>query len=176
MERNSGQIWGVRVALELSDETIGKIVDGLITKGKDFSQSESEKELRNTKQLLKNYRLLENHANVEIPKLQDDVPLSKYELSLYSLLGYRARSKEMIQFVNQILDEYRKICLDGNNEQRRRFEVIRSLYVNVPSLTRIELCHRFNVDESTIRRDERKAIDELSVMIFGIDALNDMTK
>lgn len=164
------------MALELSDSTIDKIVDGLITKGHDFSKTESEKELRNTKHLLKNYRLLENHANVEIPTLKDDVPLSKYELSLYSLLGYRARSKEMIQFINKILDEYKKLCINGTPEQRRRYKVIELLYVTSPSITRVKLCERFNVDESTIRRDEKRAIEELSVMIFGIDALNDVTK
>ncbi|MCY9807471.1 hypothetical protein OXT66_07980 [Lentilactobacillus senioris] len=164
------------MALELSDETIDKIVDGLITKGHDFSKSESEKELRNTKQLLKNYRLLENHANVEIPTLKDDVPLSKYELSLYSLLGYRARSKEMIQFINRILSEYKRVCLSGTYEQQRRYDVISNLYINDQLLTRTKLAEKFNVDEKTIYRDERRAVEDLSIMIFGIDSFNDLSK
>ncbi|AYM03585.1 hypothetical protein D8911_11545 [Levilactobacillus brevis] len=164
------------MAIELSDSTIGKIVDGLITRSKSFSKSESEKELRNTKELLKNYRFLENHLDVALPKIDDDTPLSQYELSLISLLGYRARSKEMLVFVNQILERYKNLCLEGTPEQRRRYLVIRELYINGPGITRVKLAERFSCDEKTIRRDERRAIDELSVMIFGIDGLNDLSK
>ncbi|WP_373880047.1 hypothetical protein [Levilactobacillus brevis] len=67
------------MAIDLSDETIGKIVDGLITRGNKFAKSESEQELRNTKSLLSHYLLLQNHLNVELPEVSDDVPLSQYE-------------------------------------------------------------------------------------------------
>jgi predicted DNA-binding transcriptional regulator YafY len=50
------------------------------------------------------------------------------------------------------------------------------LYIDSNVLTVAKLAERFNVDENTIRRDEKKAISELSVMIFGIDGLNDMSK
>lgn len=164
------------MAIDLSDETIGKIVDGLIKRNKVFSKSESERELRNTKELLKNYRLLENHLDVELPSIDDDTPLSRYELSLYSLLGYRARSKEMLGFVNEIIGRYREICMQGSPEQQRRYKIIRDLYIGKPTITRVKLAQRFSCDEKTIRRDERRAINELSVMIFGIDGLNDMSK
>lgn len=164
------------MTIELSDETIGKIVDGLIKRNKVFAKSESEKELRNTKELLKNYRLLENHLDVELPSIDDDTPLSRYELSLYSLLGYRARSKEMMVFINEIIERYQMICMQGTPEQERRFKVIRNLYIDRPAMTRVRLAKRFGCDEKTIRRDERQAINELSVMIFGIDGLNDVSK
>lgn len=164
------------MALELSDETIDKIVDGLITKGNTFAKTESEKKLRNTKDLLKNYRLLENHLDVKLPELDDDTPLSKYELTLYSLLGYRARSKEMLIFINEVLDRYRKICDNGTPEQHRRYRVIKRLYIDTPAMTRRGLAKLFGVDEATISRDEKKCVQELSVMIFGIDGLNDVSK
>lgn len=164
------------LSIDLSDETINKIVDGLVTHGNQVSKMESEKELRNTKELFKNYRLLENHTDIELPRMEDDVPLSKYELSLYSLLGYRARSKEMINFINKVFDRYKDICLHGTYEQSRRYRVIKSLYIDSNALTIAKLAERFSVDENTIRRDEKKAISELSVMIFGIDGLNDMSK
>ncbi|MQM78851.1 hypothetical protein [Lentilactobacillus buchneri] len=164
------------MALTLSDETINKLVDQLISKGSDFAKTESEKQLRNTKDLLKNYRLLENHLDVDLPKLEDETPLSKYELSLYSLLGYRARSKEMIQFINQIIDRYHGICEEGTYEQHRRYKVIYNLYFGHPLMNRVQLAKLFNCDEKTIRRDEKLAIHELSIMLFGVDSLNDMSK
>ena len=164
------------MAIELSEDTIHKIVDNLITRSKSFSKTESEKELRNTKELLKNYRFLEKHLDVALPKIDDDTRLSQYELSLISLLGYRARSKEMLIFVNQILERYKSLCMEGTPEQQRRYRIIRALYIDGPAVTRTKLAAHFSCDEKTIRRDERRAIDELSVMIFGIDGLNDMSK
>lgn len=164
------------MSVDLSDETISKIVDGLITRGSWFEKMESEKELRNTRELMKNYRLLENHTDIELPKLDDDVPLSPSERSLYSLLGYRARSKEMIKFINKVLDRYKAICLAGTCEQSRRYKVISSMYIDENTLTISRLAERFNVDESTIRRDEKKAIKDLTIMIFGIDGFNDLSK
>ena len=164
------------MAIELTDGTIDKIVDKLITKGNDFAETESEKELRNTKDLLQHFRLLENHLSIDMPTVDDDTPLSKYEISLYSLLGYRVRTKEMMQFVTHILDRYGEICKAGVAEDERRYNVIKKLYLIDGPLTRTQLADQYGVDEKTIRRDERKAIDELSIMIFGIDALNDMSK
>lgn len=164
------------MAIELSESTIRKIVDGLITRGKKFSKSESELELRNTKSLLSHYQLLESHLNVDMPEVHDDVPLSQYERSLYSLLGYRVRSKEMMEFVNNVLGRYEEICKAGTFEEQRRYDVIKKLYLIDGKLTRLQLADFYQVDEKTIRRDERKAIDELSIMMFGIDALNDMSK
>lgn len=162
--------------LNLSDETISKIVDNLISRSDRGQKTESEKKLRNVKNLLQNYKLLENHLNVSLPTLEDDVQLSKYELSLYSLLGYRARSKEMMMFINKILDEYKRICIHGSYDTQRQYDVIKSLYLNDKTLTYTTLAEKYHVDEKTIRRDEKKAINKLSVMIFGVDSINDMSK
>ena len=162
--------------IDLSDETIKKIVDRLVTRGEEFQKNETEKELRNTKLLLQNYRLLESHIDVELPKLEDDVPLSKSELSLYSLLGYRARSKEMIIFIKKVFDHYQAVCKSGSYEQKRRCNVIKALYFDSYPLNRAQLAEKYKADEKTIRRDEKRAIRELSIMIFGIDSLNDLSK
>lgn len=164
------------MAIELSDETIQKIVDGLISKSEAFSHSESEQELRNTKTLLQNFKLLENHLTVDLPPVKDDVPLSKYELSLFALLGYRERSKEMMTFLKEVLGHYKRICQAGTFEDRRRYSVIEGLYLVDGPRTRLQLADRFNVNEKTIRRDEHQAVAELSIMIFGIDGLNDVSK
>lgn len=164
------------MAIELSDSTISKMVDQLISKGNNFAETESEQKLRNTKALLQNFWLLGNHLDIKMPTVDEDVPLSKYEISLYSLLGYRVRTKEMLEFVTAIIDRYGELCKQGTFEDERRYEVIKKLYLVDRRLTRMQLADQYDVDEKTIRRDERKAINELSIMIFGIDALNDVSK
>lgn len=162
--------------VELSDETIDKLASELVKKSDSFQKLESEKKLRNVKVLLINYKYLENHLNVELPQLEDDIKLSKYELSLYSLLGYRARSKELMEFVNTILAKYKNICDNSTGEGNRQYDVIYRLYIAPKQLTYTALSKKYNVDDNTIRRDERKALKQLSVMMFGVDSINDMSK
>lgn len=162
--------------VELSDETIGKLADELVKKSDSFQKLESEKKLRNVKVLLVNYKYLENHLNVELPELEDDMKLSKYELSLYSLLGYRARSKELMKFVNDSLIRYKSICEGSNDEGQRRYDVIYSLYIAAHRMTYNAIAKKYSVDDNTIRRDERKAREELSILMFGADSINDMSK
>lgn len=164
------------MSIELSKQSINELADAIVYRQKDFNKMESEKILRDTKMLLKNYRLLESHLEVETPQIKDDTPLSRYEQSLLSLLGYRVRSEKMITFVTNIFSQYKGILENGTVEERRRFDVINSLYIANQRLTKNKLCEKYHVDLKTIQRDERKAINELSVMIFGIDGINDMSK
>ena len=162
--------------VDLSDETINKLASELVKKSDSFQKLESEKKLRNVKILLINYKYLENHLNIELPELEDDIKLSKYELSLYSLLGYRARSKELMKFVNESLTKYKSICEGSNDEGQRRYDVIFSLYIASHRTTYRALAQKYSLDENTIRRDERKAREELSILMFGADSINDMSK
>jgi len=163
------------MAIDLSDATIAKIVAGLIHSGEQSAELESTKKLRNTKVLLKNYRFLSNHVDVDLPELDESTHLSKRELSLYSLLGYRARTKEMMIFINEILERYEIICTSGSPEQQRRYAVVKRLYLTEPAMTQQKLAELYSVDERTIRSDVSKAVEELTTMLFGADGLNDIS-
>lgn len=169
--------------LDLSDESIDKLAKSLSNNSYQFRKLRSERELRNVKLLLEKYRFLENHIDVELPSIEDEISDSSYreklsndELSIYSLLGYRVRSKEMIIFLNEILERYRLICTNGEPEEQRKFKVINSYFISDHFLNKNELAEKYHVDRKTIDRDVKKAIGDLSVMIFGIDGLNDMSK
>nr|WP_276571983.1 HTH domain-containing protein [Secundilactobacillus kimchicus] len=81
-----------------------------------------------------------------------------------------------MEFVNEVIDRYRVICEGGSPEQSRRFTVIQKLYLQLPTLTIKRIATYLNVDEKTVRRDEHAAVNELSIMLFGIDGLNDLSK
>lgn len=70
----------------------------------------------------------------------------------------------------------RLICINGEPEEQRKFKVINSYFISDHSLNKNELAEKYHVDRKTIDRDVKKAISDLSVMIFGIDGLNDMSK
>jgi len=139
-----------------------------------------QKRLRNTKLILQNYRFLENHVNVGLPKLDADdmeavADIPKRELDVYSLIGYQARSKVMINYIDNVLNEYRIECESSNfSNKKRRYQIIRCLFLQKKPINRETVAGLFNVDHRTIDRSVKAAIKDLSVMLYGTDALNDM--
>ena len=65
------------------------------------------------------------------------------------------------------------ICLqqgkNGDKEQNRRYNVIDGYYLANGSLNKNRLAKRYHFDSKIIDRDVKKAISDLTVMMFGID-------
>ncbi|GEO64451.1 MULTISPECIES: hypothetical protein [Companilactobacillus] len=168
--------------IDLSDETIDKLANTLIGKRKKITLLKSQKELRNIKLLLEQYRYLENHTELPLPDFKSEIPnsykehLPADELSIQSMLGYRARSKEMMILFKEILKRYKGICDHGDEEQKRRYGVVDGYYLSRDFLNKNKLAKKYHCDPKTIDRDMKKAISELSVMTFGLDGINDMSK
>ncbi|WP_318766598.1 hypothetical protein [Lactiplantibacillus carotarum] len=144
-------------------------------------KSDYEKKLRNTKLILENYRYLEKHVNVGLPKFnasdqEATALIPKWELSVYALLGFKARSKTMIEYVDLILKAYKEECDDNDNPAvQRRYRVIKSLYLNHPTISREKCAELFFVDHRTIDRDVKAAVHDLSILLWGADAINDIS-
>jgi len=142
-------------------------------------KSEYQKNLRNTKLVLTNYHYLEDHVNVGLPVLTDDdveyaTALPKDQLSIQSLLGYHARSKLMIKFIDSVLSQYKVECQRSNDARlHRRYPVLACLYLQKPTMTRVDAAARFAVDRKTIDRDVKQAMTDLSIMMWGADAIMD---
>ena len=58
----------------------------------------------------------------------------------------------------------------GGNELRR-YKVIDWMYLNDNKLTMEEIAEANNCSIGTVKNDHNKAINELSVLFFGIDGL-----
>ncbi|VDG18560.1 hypothetical protein MUDAN_BIHEEGNE_03400 [Lactiplantibacillus mudanjiangensis] len=150
-------------------------------KVKRAKQSAYEKKLRNTKLILTKYRFLEDHVKVGLPKLSEDdldaiSGIPSWELSIYSLVGYQARSKAMIAYIDAVLDQYKEDCLQSNDERvSRRFPTIWNLYLRPATINRERVAELLNVERRTVGRDVADAIDDLSVLLWGADAINDLS-
>ncbi|GEO58487.1 hypothetical protein [Companilactobacillus bobalius] len=162
--------------ISLTPESIKELATEIINISDKKTDNERGKELRNVKILLVNYRYLQNHLDVKLPEIDIDGELSRNQLSLYALLGYRERSREMMEFVNEVLGKYKKICMSGNDADKRKFGIIDGLYLSEKRKSKQWLCEYWNIDDSTLRRDQKKAFGELKVMLFGIDSLNDISR
>lgn len=133
--------------------------------------------LRNTKLLLKNYKLLDKHCSGIVDDLEDyeNVIFDPEDLDLQTLMKYKARTKKMLNYFDSIWASYREYCKAQGGNVERRQKVIDKLYISGVGLRTIDVAVLYRVDESTIRRDEKKATDELSIFLFGIDSLEELT-
>lgn len=150
-----------------------------------------DKRLRNTRLLLKNYRsfvehcdnakyLVENPIKKEIEKdnlkvqlfddfynLQDDAYI------VASILKSKEKTRIILDHINLCLDFFQAKAIKTNNQEMiRRYNVISDLYINETPMTYEEIAEMEHISQKTVNRDRKKAIEELSVLIFGIDGLD----
>lgn len=150
-----------------------------------------DKRLRNTRLLLKNYRsfvehcdnakyLVENPIKKEIEKdnlkvqlfddfynLQDDAYI------VASILKSKEKTRIILDHINLCLDFFQAKAIKTNNQEMiRRYNVISDLYINETPMTYEEIAKIEHISQKTVNRDRKKAIEELSVLIFGIDGLD----
>lgn len=150
-----------------------------------------DKRLRNTRLLLKNYRsfvehcdnakyLVENPIKKEIEKdnlkvqlfddfynLQDDAYI------VANILKSKEKTRIILDHINLCLDFFQAKAIKTNNQEMiRRYNVISDLYINETPMTYEEIAEIEHISQKTVNRDRKKAIEELSVLIFGIDGLD----
>lgn len=150
-----------------------------------------DKRLRNTRLLLKNYRsfvehcdnakyLVENPIKKEIEKdnlkvqlfddfynLQDDAYI------VASILKSKEKTRIILDHINLCLDFFQAKAIKTNNQEMiRRYNVISDLYINETPMTYEEIAEIEHISQKTVNRDRKKAIEELSVLIFGIDGFD----
>jgi len=139
---------------ELTDEQVKLAaqvgIDAYRSRVKKSKKSAYERKLRNTKLILENYRYLEDHVNVGLPKLNTEdqeatASIPRWELSVYALIGYQSRSKVMIKYIDLVLDQYREECNNSNDELRqRRYREIKALFLNKEPINRDRCAELFS--------------------------------
>ncbi|KIE44548.1 bacterial regulatory s, luxR family protein [Clostridium argentinense CDC 2741] len=140
-----------------------------------------DRRLRNTALLLRNYINLKEHFNNAIytnSQIEDEDPIEilmecdSFEEDLYinSIKRTHTRTKIIVNHIETILGFYKYRAFKSKDESaERRYEVIELLYME--GKTYEEVAEELGYSEKTISRDRKRAIEELSVLLFGIDGL-----
>ncbi|MBU2703896.1 hypothetical protein Ga0466249_005046 [Sporomusaceae bacterium BoRhaA] len=153
------------------------------------SKSRHDKRLRNTKLLLKNYRLLKDHcenavfdkkelieiSGVKIVDLLDS--LDGYERSDYieSIKKSVSKTQVILAHIDAMMKIYRIYCEESDKpEDLRRYRIISSTYLE--NTKPDDICREEGIDQRTYYRDSRDGVEKLSSLIFGIDGLSDVSK
>lgn len=160
-------------------ETITKTVKREVDRDAQARAKQSKDyRLRNTELLLKNYRMLRIHCNriVEDLEVYEDTVYDPSELNLNALMKYKAKTAKMLDYFDSIFRAYGELA-SRRDGMHRRFQIVAKMYVYKDcKLSANDLAQFYNVDRSTVTRDVKKAIDELSIMLFGIDSFDDLDR
>ena len=155
------------------DEVVERTVRALRRYDNRTVKEERDLRLRNTKMLLENYRLLKHHCDSNLVANEMPKAMLGESLEIESLMKYRFKTKNMLNKVDEALQKYMKLCI-GKESDERKPKIIKKMYMDEPSMNTDQLAQFFCVDHSVITRSKNKAIEELSVLLFGVVALEDV--
>lgn len=158
-----------------TEETINKAVKQAIKEfDKEKRQEQKKKVFHNTKLLLKHYNDLRQHvenAIDDVRRLETDLEelggLEKDELYILSIKRSKSKTLIMIAHIDMAMEVLRqkqiKLC------SLEKYETLRMFYIDEVSYE--EIVKHFNCGVNTPRRWINDMINELSILLFGIDGL-----
>lgn len=139
-------------------------------------QEKHDRRLRNIKLLLKNYRALVMHCErlevdlkeIEETSIQDlDIETINLE-SIESIKQSKTKTIAMVYFIKGKMDAYKRSCSD---DELKYFRVLDMKYITPRKYTSYEIAEKENIDRTTVGRYLNRAIEDLPVIFFGVDAI-----
>lgn len=177
--------------MKISQDELKTITETVlrILKSDQIKKKEEDKDwrLRNTRLLLKNYRMLKAHCqegNEEVEgtvkEWQEefsefgDVLFRPEELSLKSALLFKTKTRKMLNYFEIMFGTYGKFCEEQGELAKRRFDIISKMYISGYQYKVEQAMVLHGVEQRTIYKDISKAEEELSIFLFGVDSLDDL--
>ena len=147
-----------------------------------------DRRLRNTKLLLKNYRMFKKHCTGAVytdetgdhDGKEEETALELLDMMLQrdhsvvvdSIRRSCKRTKIMVQHMDNMLDLYRVHReQSGNDASQRGYRIIRGLYLDAVPRTVEQIAEQEHISTRQVSRDRDAAIEQISMLMFGIDGL-----
>lgn len=130
-------------------------------------RAQRDRQRQNTKLILKQYRTMrfacQNSVNDCLTYLGDENIRPESTFRTFTLLRH----------VERMLDLYLHICEEtGREDHMRRYRTIMAVYIDGDSSPDVEtVAAAGHVDRRTVYKDIDAAVETLSALFFGIDAL-----
>nr|WP_026681348.1 hypothetical protein [Priestia megaterium] len=135
-----------------------------------------DRRLHNIKLLLRNYRSLVMHCEkleTDLEKFQDtsiqDLDIETISLeSIESIKQSKTKTIVMVYFIRGKMEAYKQSC---SKEELKYYRVLEKKYTSKRKYTTREIAEIEHIEERTVRRYIEKAISDLPVIFFGVDAI-----
>lgn len=151
---------------------------------KEYSRR-ADRRLRNTKLLLRNYRMLKEHAENSVfgrtqmeesalDILESMMSMYDNEVIIESIKRSATRTAVIVSHIETMLGLYAAYCDKSPNRdiEMRRYEVLWDMYMAEDTLSAKEAAEKQHVSKDTVYTDIRMATEKLTALIFGVDGLN----
>lgn len=137
-----------------------------------------DRRLRNVKLLLRNYRSFVKHAadiRNDIVKIDRKLAMNELdtdEFAVEAIKRSKKRTLALIKFIDRMLNVYKEMCEEApTEEEARRYQTIYHLYISPEKKTHAEISEFQFLTERTVYNDAKKAYEDMTVLIFGVDGL-----
>lgn len=151
---------------------------------KEYS-SRTDRRLRNTKLLLRNYHMLKEHAEHSVfgrtqmeesafDILESMMTIYDNKVIIESIKRSATRTAIIVSHIETMFGLYAAYCNNAQNKEieMRRYAVIWDMYMTDVTLTAKEIAEKHHISKDTVYSDIREAINRLTALIFGVDGLN----
>lgn len=159
--------------IELAKMTANIVTDNLTKEKKQFKQ----RSYHNAKELLKNYHKLKKHCTMSYEQFEEDKDRfwNHGYLDIDALMQNKAKTIKMMNHFDKCLVAYKEICNQSKKtEESRRYEILNMRYLQSPIKSLELIADRYDVDRRTVGRSVDEGIKDLSVLLFGIDFINEL--
>lgn len=152
---------------------------------RQYRSERFKKQYANTKLLLQHYRSLNAHYANAVWE-SDDYEPDEF-IDIMDLMNSKCypdtvvvdtikksseKTRIIMRHVNKMLDEYKKQCESSlYAEDMRHWRIIKALYLSPIRMSVDEIAAKENIHQRTVYKDVDAAVDDLTVLLFGIDAL-----
>lgn len=164
---------------ELSEEQLDELAKRIVVSIRKDREEERKRFKKyaehNTALLLRYYHKLKGHTDSVKEQLEADQDTfwDHRRLDLSMLMENKAKTVKLMDHVDYALEIYEKVCNNSDSaEERRRYQIIMRKFINDKKESDQQIADYFNKDRTTINRNCKEAIQDLSVILFGVDMLN----
>lgn len=145
--------------------------------------------LKNTRLLLKNYRKFisackqatfteKELESATVEEVLDKIFCQSYDevTIVQSILTSKKRTEIILTHIKRIINFYLyEADQSKNEEKKRKAHILNDLYVIGKYKPKINvMSEKYHISERQIRRDANSAIEEIAVLMFGIDGIRKM--
>ena len=158
-------------------------IKAYIKKCREDRAEKADRRLRNTKLLLRNFRMLKENADNSVfgrTQMEEsaadilDSMMNVYddEVIVEAIQRSATRTAIIVAHVETMIGLYQLYCEQSGNEvEKRRCEVVREMYIDDRTMTASEIASEHNMSKKNIYADVKVAIERLTALIFGVDGL-----
>lgn len=159
-------------------------MDRIDEERRNMRKKSSDRRLRNTKLLMRNYRMLKENADNSVfgrsqmeesaaDILTSMMNLYNDEVIVESIKRSASRTAIIVAHIETMLGLYEAYCEKSLNPlDARRYEIMCDMYIAEKPMTVKEIAKKQKMSKENVYSDLKIAIEMLTSLIFGVDGLH----